>query len=119
MCYIPRRAGSPARQRNQGPIMADKTDDEILSVQIANQFINVANARMHDGISADDIALGMRHAAANFSAFAFTSHPNAGDPNVLVEEFVRFLEYYLSRHKGHEPPATGLQQLVARVKSES
>ena len=68
--------------------MADKTDDEIISVQIANQFINVANARMHDGIAADDIALGLRHAAANFSAYAFASHPNAGDPNVLVEAFV-------------------------------
>lgn len=114
----PRRQPGPATK--QGPVMADKTDEEIISVQIANQIINVANARMHDGIAADDIALGLRHAAANFSAYAFASHPNAGDPNVLVEEFVRFLEYYLSRHKSHEPAdKTGLQQLIEQVKSES
>lgn len=98
--------------------MADESDDNVLSVQIANQIINVANARLQDGVGADDIAIGLRHAAANFSAYAFASHPNPGDPNALVEEFVRYLEYYLSKQRPREEPASGLQQLIEQVKSE-
>ncbi len=97
---------------------SEEPKDETLSVQIANQIINVANARLSDGIPADDIAAGLRHAAANFSAFALNAHRNPPDPAVAVEEFVRFFDYYLERHKAEKAPTAGLQQLIDRVKSE-
>ena len=98
--------------------MASEPKDDTLSVQIANQIINVANARLADGITTDDIAAGLRHAAANFSAYALNARRNPPDPAVVVEEFVRFLDYYLDRHKTQKAPTAGLQQLIDRVKSE-
>ena len=49
--------------------MPSETTNETPSIQIANQIINVANTRMKEGMLPDDIAQGLRHAAANFSAF--------------------------------------------------
>lgn len=98
--------------------MASEPKDDTLSVQIANQIVNVANARLGDGVGADDIAAGLRHAAANFSAYALNANRNPPDPAVVVEEFVRFLDYYLKRHKAQKAPTAGLQQLIDRVKSE-
>ena len=99
--------------------MPSDTTDDTPSVQIANQIINVANARLQDGLTVDVVALGLRHAAANFSAFA--EHPKGGgDPAAIIEEFARLLEYYLSRHGGPEEPApgAGLSQLIKQVKDE-
>ncbi len=107
--------------------MADQPDDDTLSIQIANQIINVANSRMQDGVEASEIALGLRHAAANFSAFAENHRAPPGpdadiDPGAIVEEFARFLEYYLGRHGNgggtEEGPAVGLEQLIKQVKNE-
>jgi len=98
--------------------MADEPQDETLSIQIANQIINVANARLKDGIAADEIAAGLRHAAANFSAYAASVSEDRHDPNALVEEFVRFLEFYLTRHESQQTPGTGLHQLIKQVKEE-
>lgn len=98
--------------------MASEPDDDTLSVQIANQIVNVANARLGDGIAADDIAAGLRHAAANFSAFALNAQQNPPDPTQVVEEFVRFFDYYLKRRKAEKAPTAGLQQLIDRAKSE-
>ncbi len=91
--------------------------DETLSVQIANQIINVANARLKDGVNPEEVAVGLRHAAANFSAFVSQRGADA-DPGQLVEEFARLLEYYLGRHKPGTNPAGGLESLVEQVKSE-
>jgi hypothetical protein len=99
--------------------MANEPKDDTLSVQIANQIINVANARLADGVATDDIAAGLRHAAANFSAYALNARRDPPDPAVIVEEFVRFFDYYLERHKAQRAPTVGLQQLVDRVKGES
>ena len=90
--------------------------DETLTVQIANQIINVANARLQDGVPPDDVAAGLRHAAANFSAFV--SRQGAADPGLLVEEFAQLLEFYLGRHKPGDNPAGGLKNLIEQVKSE-
>ena len=98
--------------------MADEPKDDTLSVQIANQVINVANARLGDGVGADDIAAGLRHAAANFSAYALNARRDPPDPAVAVEEFMRFFDYYLERHKTQKAPTAGLQQLIDRVKGE-
>jgi len=98
--------------------MASEPKDDTLSVQIANQIVNVANARLADGIGADDIAAALRHAAANFSAYALNASRNPSDPSEVVEEFVRYLDYYLERHKAQKAPTVGLQQLIDRVKGE-
>ena len=105
--------------------MPDQPEDDTLSIQIANQVINVANSRTQDGVDAKEVALGLRHAAANFSAFAGFQRLDDGaepDPAMIVEEFARFLEYYMDRHgavgKPDEKPTGGLVQLIERVKSE-
>ncbi len=98
--------------------MASEPKDDTLSVQIANQIVNVANARLADGIAADDIAAALRHAAANFSAYALNARRNSSNPAEVVEEFVRYLDYYLERHKAQKAPTVGLQQLIDRVKGE-
>ena len=99
--------------------MATEPKDDTLSLQIANQIVNVANARVQDGMHPDEVAVGLRHAAANFSAFAeqHRQKPDA-DPGRLVEEFAQLLEYYLGRHKQQAKPVTGLEQLIDRAKSE-
>ena len=98
-------------------------DDETLSVQVANQIINVANHRLEDGLPADVIAAGLRHAAANFSAFvAHHMDPDAITDGRLTDEFHQMLEYYGEVHGAHaapqEPAATGLHDLINRVKDE-
>ncbi len=98
--------------------MSEESDDATLSVQIANQFINVANARLQSGIRPDILAAGLRHAAANFSAFVMThaSRPEF-TPESLAEEFRQTLDYYLKVHKPEEGGTT-LERLIAQVKSE-
>jgi len=47
-------------------------------VSLSNHIINLANDAMGDGHAAEDVAESLRHAAANFSAYAFSapnSHP--------------------------------------------
>jgi hypothetical protein len=48
-----------------------------LSVQIANQFVNVANKRLEDGAPVLEIAAGLRQAAANFRHLRFLSQKSA------------------------------------------
>ena len=106
--------------------MADQPEDDTFSMQIANQIINIANARLQEGAPGDEVALGLRHAAANFSAFTEHRRQDGGDPGRIVEQFASFLEYYLGRHSansqpegGHDGgPAAGLAQLVKKVKDE-
>lgn len=101
--------------------MPSEPTDDTPSIQIANQIINVANARMQDGMSPDVIAQGLRHAAANFSAFA-EHRKEEGEPAAVFEEFARLLEYYLSQHGAPEEqgqsPSAGLDQLIKQVKDE-
>ncbi len=106
--------------------MADQPEDDTFSMQIANQIINIANARLQEGAPGNEVALGLRHAAANFSAFAEHHRQDGGDPDRIAKEFANFFEYYLGRHGtnsqpegGHDGgPATGLAQLVKQVKDE-
>ena len=97
-------------------------DEHTLSVQIANQIINIANTRLESGLPPEVISAGLRHAAANFSAFvAQHTDPEAIQEGRLTEEFHHMLEYYAQVHGGqHEAPqpAAGLHQLINQVKDE-
>jgi hypothetical protein len=95
--------------------MSDQ-DNDTLAMQIANQFISVANARLDDGIDPHVLAAAMRHAAANFSAFA-AAQGNI-DPKPLVGEFAEMLDYYAERHEPAEDAASGLFQLIEQAKKE-
>ena len=88
-------------------------------VDIANAIIDMANTRMQAGLAPEEIASGIRHAAGNFSAFAFfASGAEQQKLDGIVEEFIRFLEYYLDRHQPAEPAATGLKSLIEKAKGE-
>ena len=92
--------------------------DDTLSVQIANQIINVANARLQDGASPEEVVQGLRHAAANFSAFVESHRQDRdADPGQVIEEFASLLEYYLGRHNP-DSPAGGLEKLIEQAKNE-
>lgn len=101
--------------------MPSETPNETPSIQIANQIINVANTRMKDGMLPDDVAQGLRHAAANFSAYV-EYRKGGGDPESIFGEFAQLLEYYLDRHgtseEKNEIPAEGLNNLIKQVKEE-
>ena len=95
-------------------------DLRTLSIQLANQIINVANNHLEEGMRVDAISAGLRHAAANFSAFAH--HRNGGNEDQLgpiVEDFVQMFEYYLERHAPQQPQrAGGLSDLIEQAKNE-
>ena len=98
--------------------MTSDNTQETLSVQIANQIINIANDRHKDGSSVDEIAAGLRHAAANFSAFAyFRSEKKGLYSNAIADEFVNLLTQYLESHRRTEQPAQGLSQLKDQAKN--
>ena len=108
----------------------DAQDASTLSIQIANQVINVANTRMEEGLPTEVIAAGLRHAAANFSAFshfreaALTGSQPGGDAELsaIVEDFLGMFEYYLDRHAPQAAPedqaGAGLQGLINQAKNE-
>ena len=95
--------------------MSDQ-DDPTLAMQIANQFISIANARLDDGVDPHDLATAMRHEAANFSAFAAAQ--DSIDPKLLVGEFAEMLDFYAERHQPAEDTAGGLFQLIEQAKKE-
>ncbi len=95
----------------------DHSEDE--QVSLANHIINLANAAMEDGHGADDIAESIRHAAANFSAYAFfRSEQLPKDPNQTVESFIALFEHYLDAHRPEDTSGQGLMQTIAQAKSE-
>ena len=105
----------PSEPPNDSP--GDHQDDT-LSLQIANQIINVANARLQDGARPEEVVQGLRHAAANFSAFVESRRQGKdADPGQVIEEFARLLEYYLGRHNLGSP-AGGLEKLIEQAKNE-
>lgn len=94
-------------------------DQSLTSVTLANQIIEIANNQVGSGMTVEDVASGLRHAAANFSAYAFFFEPSEQkDPNATVEDFVRFFEYYLQRHKPQASVAEGLTSTIAQAKKD-
>lgn len=96
-------------------------DRHTLSIQIANQVINMANSRLEEGLDPVDISAGMRHAAANFSAFAVANseRPEDVDPAFFTEEFLQMYTYYLEKHAEAMQPKSGLEALINQVKGEN
>ena len=98
---------------------ASGKQQDTVGVQLANQIIDLANTHLANGHPVEEIASGLRHAAANFSAYAFfRSEQLPKDPNDTVDAFVSFFEHYLSVHKPKEAPGQGLAQLIERAKGE-
>ncbi len=92
---------------------------QTLAMSIANDIINLANANLEKNLPVEDVAEGLRHAAANFSAYAFfRTERLPKDPNDMVENFVSMFEYYLEAHKPNEAPGDGLAQTIARAKED-
>tara|TARA_B100000902_G_C26863810_1_gene694295 strand:- start:154 stop:465 length:312 start_codon:yes stop_codon:yes gene_type:complete len=89
------------------------------SMIFANKIINLANDHLKEGQGVENIAQGIRHAAANFSAYAFfLTTQDSKDPNDVVEDFVRFFEYYLSAHAPQQEASSGLADTIAQAKDE-
>lgn len=89
------------------------------SMTFANDLINLANTNLQQDQPVEDIAAGLRHAAANFSAYAFfRSEQTPKDPNQIVDNFVSMFEYYLDAHKPKESPGAGLAQTIAKAKED-
>jgi len=101
--------------------MSDQEDRHTLSIQLANQIINMANNRLQEGVDPIDIAAGMRHAAANFSAFAVANSekPDEVDPMLFAEEFMQIYAYYLEKHATPKQVESGLEALVKQVRDEN
>ncbi len=101
--------------------MTSEEDSRTLGIQIANQIINIANNHLQQGAHPADIAAGLRHAAANFTAFAIanTQDPATFDPTPFAEEFFSTYAYYMDKHVAQPAPVSGLDDLIGRVKDES
>ena len=101
--------------------MSDEQDRQTLSIQLANQIINMANSRLQDGLDPIDIAAGMRHAAANFSAFSVANlaRPEDTDPTLFADEFLQTFAYYLDKHMQARSPKSGLEALIKQVQDET
>ncbi len=96
-----------------------KSDENQASLRMANEFVDLANNKLAPGIDPMVIASAMRHAAANFTAFAWahgTDDPL--DTGSIMEEFLRLLEGYDKHHRGKARPVTALERLVEQVKNE-
>ena len=96
-----------------------RSDERAASLRTANEFLEFANDKLATGIHPMDVAAALRHAAANFTAFAYahgTDDPL--DTGHVVEEFLQLLENYDKRHRGEARPVTSLEKLVDQVKDE-
>ena len=88
------------------------------STAIANELIEFANDKFEAGVDAVVIAAALRHAAANFTAFAFRATEDPLDTENIMEEFVRFLHYYDGHQRGGARAMTPLERLVKQVEKE-
>lgn len=121
MCFSRRGRFAKVPAPTQEESMADQEDHHTLSVQIANQIINTANNRLEEGLDPLDIAAGLRHAAANFTAFtvANADRPDAVDPSFFSDEFMQIYNYYFEKHVEARKPVSGLDALIKQVKDEN
>ena len=96
-----------------------RSDDNEASLRMANEFVEIANDKLATGIHPLDIASAIRHAAANFTAFAYAhGTDDALDTESVMEEFRQLLDNYDKRHRGEARPVTSLERLVDQVKDE-
>ena len=96
-----------------------RRDDNEANLRMANEFVEIANDKLATGIHPLDIASAIRHAAANFTAFAYAhGTDNALDTESVMEEFRQLLDNYDKRHRDKARPLTDLERLVEQVKNE-
>lgn len=96
----------------------ERSGEEKVSMDIANELVEFANGKLDTGVDPMVIAAALRHAAANFTAFAYHSVDQPLDTESIMENFLRFLEFYDSHHRAKARPMTGLERLVAQVERE-
>ena len=96
-----------------------RSGDNEASLRMANEFLEIANDKLATGIHPLDISSAIRHAAANFTAFAYAhGTDDALDTASVMEEFRQLLENYDQRHRDNARPMTDLEKLVEQVKNE-
>jgi hypothetical protein len=93
-------------------------DQEEVSLGIANELVEFANSKVNAGVHPMVIAAALRHAAANFTAFAFRDTDDPLDTEGIMGDFLQFLQFYDSHHRGVARPLTGLETLVKQVERE-
>lgn len=100
--------------------MADEQggDLETDSTDIANELIEFANKKLETGADAVVIAAALRHAAGNFTAFAYSAIEDRLDAEGILEEFGQFLHYYDGHHRRGTRPMTPLERLAKQVEDE-
>lgn len=100
--------------------MADEkgNDLETDSTTIANELIEFANDKLETGANAVVIAAALRHAAGNFTAFAYSAIEDRLDIEGVMEEFSQFLHYYDGHHRRGTTPMTPLERFVKQVEDE-
>ena len=97
-----------------------RSDDKEASLRMANELIKTANDKLETGMHPLDIASAIRHAAANFTAFAYAQGTgDALDTASVMEEFRQWLDNYDKLHRENKArPLTDLERLVEQVKNE-
>ena len=96
----------------------EKSGQEEVSIGIANELVEFANNKLDAGVHPMVVASALRHAAANFTAFAFRATGDPLDTESIMEDFLRFLQLYDNHHRGEARPMTGLERLVKQVERE-
>ncbi len=98
---------------------AGRSGENEANSRIANEFVEFANNMLDAEIHPIVIASALRHAAANFTAFAHAQGTDDPLPTEgIMEEFLRSLESYDTHHRSKAPPMTSLEKLVEQVKNE-
>lgn len=95
-----------------------RRDQEEVSLGIANELVEFANSKLDAGVHPMVIAAALRHAAANFTAFAFRAINDPLDTKSIMGDFLQVLQFYDNRHQGAAQPLTGLEMLVKQVERE-
>ncbi len=96
----------------------ERRAQEEASLGIANELVEFANSKVDAGVHPMVIASALRHAAANFTAYAFRAADDPLDTESIMKDFLQFLQYYDSHHRGQARPMTGLEMLVKQVERE-
>ena len=95
------------------------TEDRRFEIELANELINLANDKQAAGAHPTAIAAAFRHAAANFTAYAYAHGTN--DPlatESIMGDFRQALEFYDERHRGNTPSKTSLERIIEQAKRE-
>ncbi len=100
--------------------MSEEEDRQTLSIQLAKSVINMANNRLQEGMNPIDIAAGMRHAAANFSAFvvANSTIPKMWTRRSLPRNFCKS-SFTISSGINSRPITDRAGALINQVKNEN